>query len=289
MKQVIGVDIGGTYIKAGIVSEKGNLIKSVQISTEAGKGEKIVLENIFNAINLVFNKDISAIGVGCPGMINLKRGVVVKSPNLPFKNLHLKKIIKNKFCLPVFLDNDARCFALAESLYGAGKKHKTVVGLTIGTGLGGGIVIDKEIYRGKGSAGEIGHMMINFNGPKCSCGSYGCLEEYVSARAIMRNAKGLIAKNPLDLSILAKNGNKKAIKVFKEAGTYLGIGISNIINSLDPEIIVVGGKIANSWPLFRKKMEEEIKRRAVIMPCRVVRKKLSEPGIIGAAAVCLKG
>src|SRR3989338_3878190 len=269
MEQVIGVDIGGTKIKAGLVSNN-KAAKKIVINTQANKGKKAVIKNFLLSIEKLFNKDIIAVCVGCPGPINPETGVIERTPNLPLKGVNLKKIIRQKFRKPVFIDNDANCFALAEAVLGRGKKYSNVVGLTIGTGFGSGIIISKKIYHGKCFTAEIGHTTINFNGPKARCGNNGCLESYVSVRGILSRASGLYAHDQKELFELAEKGSKKAIKIWEETGFYLGIGCANIINTLNPDIIIIGGKISGAWRFFNNKMKETAKKRA-LFSCKIVK------------------
>lgn len=280
MKSIIGVDIGGTTIKAGAVS-KSRVIKKVKLETEANKGKSRVINNIISSIERLMNEEITAICIGCPGPLNYKTGLIGKTPNLPLQGVNLKKIIENKFKKKVYIDNDANCFALAEAVLGAGRKYNYVVGLTLGTGFGSGLVINRGIYHGKCFATEIGHATINFNGPKSKCGNDGCLESYVSTRGILSRTKGLDIKRLEELSNLASSGNKKALAVWKETGFYLGIGVANVINILNPDIIVIGGQIANAWPFFSKEMRETVKKRA-LFDCKIVKSKLRDAGILGA-------
>jgi glucokinase len=279
MEQVLGIDIGGTTIKAGLVSSSGKIISKLNIPT--GTGFDNILKNICSVINH-FNKKYNAIGIGIPGVVD--KGVVKYSPNLPFKNFYIKKILEKKFNKPVFVDNDANCFVLGEALYGAGKGNYCVVGLTLGTGIGGGIVINKKIFHGKGGASEPGHITINFNGPLSRCGNKGCLETYVSKRGIIKESKNI---DPRELFILARKGNKKAVKIWNKIGFYLGLGITNIANVLDPNIVVIGGNIANAWLFFSPSMKETIKKHAFIKGTKVVKSKLGEnAAILGAASLC---
>ena len=183
------------------------------------------------------------------------------------------------------MENDVNCFTLGEALVGAGKGAETVLGITLGTGVGGGIVIDGRIYRGAfGAAGELGHMTIKFDGPRCSCSSFGCLEEYCSERFFLKKG-GLPQKFYDD----AEKGDKKALKIYNEYGKYLGIGLANVINLLDPEVIVIGGGIANAYKLFVKEMEKEIRKR-VISPVSkkyVKIKKAALNGLGGAVGAAL--
>jgi len=278
----IGIDLGGTNIKAALVTKKGRIIKDYETATEAEKGAKIVINNIISAINKVKSGKVLGIGIGSPGPMDYKNGIITNPVNLPFRNVPLKKIIEKEFSLPVFLDNDANCFALGEAIFGAGKKYQNVVGITLGTGVGGGIIINKKIYHGRGNAAELGHMTIKFDGLKARSHNHGDIEEYVSARGVRRIFGG---SNPYLIYKLALKGNKKAIKKFKEMGYYLGIGLANIIYAFDPDIIVVGGKISNSWKFFSKAMYKTVKERYFAAPCPIVKSKLKDAGILGAAAL----
>lgn len=285
MKYTIGVDLGGTNIRAGLVLNN-KIIKKVEVKTEPNKGKNIVIKNLINAINSVITKDVVGIGIGSPGPLDYRKGLIIMTKNIPFKKVNLKKILEKKFKVPVLIDNDANCFTLGEALYGSGKKHNCVIGLTIGTGVGGGIVINKKILHGRLNAGELGHMTIKFDGTKSKCGNIGCLEEYVSARGIMRLAKGLKAKTPLDVYNLALNGNKKAISVFKKMGFYLGAGLTNFVNIFDPDVIIIGGKISNAWGFFSKSMKDTVKKRSCVNKNPIiVKSRLKHAAILGASSL----
>jgi glucokinase len=270
MKYAVGVDIGGTEIKAALVKGK-QVIKRFSVDTEAGKGSKVVFSNIVKAIKGVWSKDTKGIGVGCAGFVDSSRGVVLDSPNLPFRNFNLKKKINAVFRVRVAVENDANCFALA-----AAKGRKNVIGLTLGTGIGSGIIINGMIYNGRRIAGEIGHLVINFKGPKCACGGRGCIESYIGGNSIKKR----YGKSLEEFYQLALRGNKRGLQVFKEYGKYLGIGCINIMNSFDPEIIVVGGKASKAWRFFSKEMNKEIK--TAIAKCPIVKSNLADAGIMGS-------
>jgi len=286
MQNIMGIDLGGTNIKTALISLNGKIIKKYETSTEAKKGTKAVINNIISSIKRIQKGKIVGIGIGSPGPLNYKTGVITNPVNLPFKNFPLKNIIEKKLKLKTFLDNDANCFALAEAMFGSGKYYENVVGITLGTGLGGGIIINKKIYHGRHNAAELGHMTINYDGPKSRCGNNGCIETHVAARGITRiyDKKSV----PYLIQKLAFKGNKKAIKTYEKMGYYLGIGLTNIIYALDPDIIVVGGKISNSWKFFNKSMNKAIKERYFTKPCRIVKSNLKEAGILGAAALVLE-
>ena len=286
MRHIIGVDLGGTNIKTALVAPEGKIIKKYEISTQAKKGTKTIINNIISSIKHVQQGKITGIGIGSPGPLDYKKGVATNPVNLPFKNTPLRRIIQNKFELPTYLDNDANCLALAEAVFGQGKKYENVIGITLGTGLGGGIVINKKIYHGRTNAAELGHMTINYDGPKSRCGNNGCIETHVAARGIISiyNKKS----NPYLIYKLALQGDKKAIETYKKMGYYLGIGLANIICALDPDIIIIGGKISNSWKFFSKTMNDIVKKRYFAKPCPIVKSKLKEAGILGAAALVLE-
>lgn len=288
MKYVIGVDVGGTSIRSGLVTLGGKIISRVKIKTETKKGQKTVINNIVKAIKPFLENDVTVIGLGVPGIIDIKKGIVNHSPNMPLKNTNLGKIIEKRIGKAVRVENDANCFTLAETRYGAAQNKRNVIGLTIGTGIGSGLIIKGELYHGKGSGAELGHMTINYKGPNARCGNHGCIESYVSIRGILSRAKGLSIKDPKELFDFAEQGNKKAIKVWKETGFYLGVAIANFVNIFDPDVIVIGGNISNAWKYFHKEMMSAIKDRSLIKDFKVVKSKLGDDaGILGAASLCL--
>lgn len=282
----MGLDLGGTSIKAGLVSSKGKIIRKCEVPTEAKKGTKKVISNIVSAINAVKEGKILGIGIGSPGPMDHNKGIITRPANLPFRNLPLRKIIQNKFRVKTYLDNDANCFTLAESLFGKCRKHQNVVGITLGTGFGGGFVINKKIYHGRNNAAELGHMTIKFDGIKTKSGNNGGMEEYAASRGVKRLYNN---KDPHEIYRLALKGNKKAIRAFEMQGFYLGVELTNLIYAFDPDVIVIGGKISNSWKFFSKEMNKEIKKRYFGKPCPVVKSKLKDAGILGAAALVLEG
>ena len=190
MQNIIGVDLGGTNIKTALITSKGKIIKKYETSTQANKGSKTVVNNIIDSIEKIKSGKIAGIGIGSPGPLNYKTGTITNPVNLPFRNTPLRKIIQNKFKLKTFLDNDANCFALDEAVFGQGKKYENVVGITLGTGFGGGLVINKKVYHGRNNAAELGHMTINYDGPKSRCKNHGCIETHVAARGIKRIFSG---------------------------------------------------------------------------------------------------
>ena len=285
MQNIIGIDLGGTNIKAGLVSPSGKMIKKCEIPAEARKGTKTVINNIISSINNVKTGKISGIGVGSPGPMDIKKGVIANPVNLPFRNTPLRQIIQDRFKIKTYLDNDANCFALGEAIFGSGKKYENIVGITLGTGIGGGVIINKKIYHGRSNAAELGHMTIKFDGIKARSGNNGDIEEYAAARGITRIYDG--KNNPYSIYKLAMKGNTKAKRAFETMGHYLGIELANLLYAFDPDIIVIGGKISNSWRFFSKSMNETIRKRYFAKPCPVVKSKLKDAGILGAAALVM--
>ena len=282
MANIIGIDLGGTNIKAGLVDSKGKLIKRYEMPTEAEKGAKQVISNIIFSVEKVKSGRVGGIGIGSPGPMDYKKGVITAPVNLPFRNVHLKKLIQGKFRIKTMLDNDAKCFTLGESVFGSGKKYKNVVGITLGTGIGGGLVIKRKIYHGRGNATELGHTTIKYDGMRAKSNNDGDLEEHIAARGITRIFG---SKDPHEIYDLALNGSKKAKRTFEKMGSYLGIGLANIMYSFDPDIIIIGGKISNSWRFFSKSMNQEIKKRYFSKPCPIIRSRLKDAGVLGAAAL----
>lgn len=286
MANIIGIDLGGTSIKTGLVSSTGKIIKKYEMPTEAKKGAKRVIKNIISAVNEVKSGKIAGIGIGSPGPMDYKKGIIINPVNLPFRNISLKNIIQNKFKIKTYLDNDANCFALGEAVFGSGKKYENIIGITLGTGLGGGFVTNKRIFHGRSNAAELGHMTIKFDGIKARSGNDGDIEEYAAARGITRLYDG--KNNPYSIYQLAMKGDKKAKKAFEKMGNYLGAELANLLYAFDPDIIVVGGKISNSWNFFSKSMNETIRKRYFAKPCPVAKSNLKDAGILGAAALALE-
>ncbi len=289
---IIGIDLGGTKIAGALVTPSGKILMDVHIPTEAKKGKKAVISNIKKAIDTLVKSHkvkLKAIGIGAPGPILYEKGIVVEAPNLPgWKNVNLKKILEKDFRVPVFVDNDANCAALAEAWFGAGKFAKHFLYLTVSTGIGGGIIIDKKIYRGiSGSAGEFGHMTIVADGPRCNCGINGHLEALASGTAIKR----VTGMDAIGAHLAAHQGDKKAKAALKDAAHYLAIGLANLINIFNPELIVVGGGLSNMWQDLILPAKKEFRQYSLTLPAKsvkIVRAKLkSNAGVLGAAALCL--
>jgi glucokinase len=289
MKKYIGVDIGGTKIHASLIDEKGRIVREIIIRTEASRGRKKVIQNIFSAIESLFSKQVRGIGIGSPGPIDIRKGKILNTPNLPLKNFDLRRAVQKKFRVKTALDNDAKCFVLGEAVYGSGRGKKIVAGLTMGTGIGGGLVLDGKIYHGRGRASEFGHMPINFEGNVGKCGHRGCLESYIGKFAIRKYASRIGIGNPYDLFIAAKKGNKKARKIWRDVGFYLGIGVAYLANIFDPDIIVIGGNVSGAWQFFEKEMKKTVREKSIVGLPRIVKSGLgSKAAILGAARLVME-
>jgi len=274
--QTIGIDIGASKI-GFVLLENSQVIKTTKkIATPSSKEKLLALlkENINQMISGLAKPKVQGIGIGVPGPLNNKGDLILNPPNLKYlSQCPLAKIIEKELKLKTTMENDSNCFTLAEALLGAGQGFKTVFGITLGSGVGGGIVIGGKIYQGSfSSTSEVGHMIINFDGPACSCGSHGCLEEYCSKRFFLKHGT------------TPQKANKS---LYQEYGKYLGIGLANIINLLDPEVIVVGGGISKSLSLFLKQARQEALRLTlspISRKCVKIKKaKLGEfSGAIGA-------
>lgn len=309
---VIGVDLGGTNLRTAILNPDGNILDRHKEATHAADGwEKVVarlIENIKRQSESAVRQgfDVAAVGVGAPGVIQADKGVVVKSPNFPdWNNLPLKVQLEKTLGIPVFLENDANAAALGEQWRGAGRGITSMILLTLGTGVGGGIILDNKIWHGAdGMAGEIGHMTLVPDGRPCTCGNTGCLEMYSSARGIVQSYREAQAKTsgrvPDQMEQISSEqvyeaagaGNEIALRVMKDMGRMLGIGIASLINIFNPERIVVGGGVTAAWPLFIGATREEIIKRAFEVPAKrteIVPSELGDDaGLVGAAAVALE-
>ena len=275
-KAFVGFDVGGTNIEAGLVSEQGKILALFSHPAQTNKGKKQIAQNTIKVLEKLLTPDIKCLGI-C---------LAWPSPaNMPLTISEIKKIISQKYKCPVFFENDANLFTLTEALRGQGKKHKTVVGVTLGTGVGCGVVDNKKIFNGRGEASEFGHVSLNFDGPKCVCGNKGCFEEYAGSRALKRLAKKykLTAKNGQELYNLARQGNKKALKLWQEFGKYLGIGLTSITNAYDPDVIILGGQISKAYKYFDKAMKQEIKTKALLKPPIIKVSKFKNAAIEAAA------
>lgn len=262
MKFYAGIDLGGTFIKCGIVDESGNIVCKDKVPT--GR-ERNYLEIAADMASLALKTakradvEISAVGIGSPGTVDSEHGVIVYSNNIRWDNIPLGEKLQNILHKPVFVTNDANAAALGESVCGAGKDYRSLILITLGTGIGGGIILDGKLYEGYRSAGaEIGHQVIRLSGEKCTCGRRGCFEAYASATALIRQTKRAMKRHPqskmweiCDLSQVdgqtifqaVRQGDDTAKAVLEKYIEYLAAGITNLANAFRPEIILLGGGI----------------------------------------------
>jgi glucokinase len=288
----IGVDLGGTNLRIAAVDESGALVEKVTTGTQVKRGRDAVIDDMVAAIRALTSKfqgksKLLGVGIGVPGIIDKYTGMVRESPNLPgWSDYPVRDVIEQKLQTPIFLENDANVAALGENWLGAAKGNDDVCMITLGTGVGGGLVLRQRVWHGMtGMAGEIGHMTVDPNGPRCGCGSFGCLEAYASATAVVRMAREAIAGGQADqlkrtasddaefsarsVFNLALQGDGPARQIFAKVGWALGIGLANLINLLNLRMYVIGGGVSAGWQAFAPTMFEEVFRRCFVYAATV--------------------
>jgi glucokinase len=307
MPETVGVDLGGTKILVGVVGEDRKVLYEDQEQV-AGQGQDELLETLEREVReaLEARPDVAAVGLGIPCTIDRERGVAISAVNLPIHNVPIRDRMRERLGIPVYVDNDANVAALAEHRFGAAKGTTDAVMLTIGTGIGGGVIIDGEVYRGAtGAASEPGHMVIDFDGPPCqgNCPNHGCLETFASGTALGREGREAAEANPESAlgSVLAEggvidgkavtdaanDGDPVAVAVVEEAGRRLGAGLSGLANIFEPEVIVIGGGVTKViGELMVAPAREELRARALPpmnkTPVRMAELG-TEAGMVGAA------
>jgi glucokinase len=308
---VFAADLGGTHLRAALVDAEGKIhFRQKQATPQAEKPDEIV-----RALVLALREceeqcaaaeGVRAVSVVVPGTVNVEEGIVVKAPNVPaLDGFRLVAALESELKRPAILENDANAAAVGEVWQGAGRGMRTIVCVTLGTGVGGGIILDGKLWRGAdGSAAEIGHMGVDpFGGVACTCGSRGCLEVYASATAIVRMTREARPRYPDSLLHTSEDltsekiyragleGDELALEVFRRMGVYLGIGLANLINIINPEMIVIGGGVVNGWDLFAKHMLHQVAERAFPLPAAsvmIVRAECGDDaGLLGAARLAL--
>lgn len=303
----LGIDVGGTAIKLGLLAEDDRLVAEHEIATPLDRSPRDAVARIAGAVEaLDAQQPIAAVGVGCAGLIDMQRGVVLLSPNLPaWRDLPLGPWLEEDLGQPVAVLNDANAFALAETRVGAGRGQSPVVALTIGTGIGGAVLYEGQFAAGRhGFSGEVGHMSIAWDGPRCSCGNRGCLELYVGRRPIetaYRTASAgsadqagnaaadgrWAAVTPRLIAAAAARGDPLARQVYARAGEQLGTALANLQNLIDPARFVIGGGIAQAGDLLLAPARATLAARAMAGPARVATVCQAtlgtRAGIIGAA------
>lgn len=310
-KYAVGVDLGGTNIKFGIVSQKGKILEKVSLNSKAEGGPEKVVKQIKAGIKEILagnRKKIRGIGIGAPGVVSTKKGTVENPPNFPgWTKVNLGNIIKKEFDIDCYVENDANAAAIGEMIFGAGKKYNSFVMITLGTGVGGGIILNRKLYRGEiGAAGEVGHITINYNGPRCNCGSYGCIEAYVGNNYLISKVKSDLINSPNqkilelvnnDLNLLtplilqkaAEDGDTFSKIIISEMGEQIGSALASVSNLLDVSTFIIGGGVSGfGKPLFFAinkslvaRVITSLRNRVKVLPAKLK----NEAGIKGASAL----
>ena len=305
-----GVDFGGTNIQLGLVTRQGRVVAQKTLLTRAHADPAAFVEGVASTLRVLAHAKgarLRGVGVGAPGLIDVRRGVIAQLVNVPgrWRGVRLGALMGRRLGCPCSIDNDVNAVALGEWSFGAGRGTEHSVYVTLGTGVGGGLVVNSRLVRGAiGSAGEIGHTSIALAGPLCACGRRGCLEAFVSTRAILRRARRAIRGGAAVLRSLveghgtltpevvaraAASGDRAARQIWHEVGVSLGRGLANVINLLNPQRIVIGGGVAKAWRFFAPSLHATLNLYAFDAPLkavRVVRAQLGDrAGIIGGACL----
>ncbi|MEI8349136.1 MAG: ROK family protein [Candidatus Omnitrophota bacterium] len=298
MKAFLGIDWGGTYIKAGVVDSNGKILKKTVYASEKLKCKQAFLSTIKSLLDSFKAFDIKAVGVGAPGIIDVKSGFIYYLPNIPgWEKYPLKSALQNKIKLPVFLDNDANVFALAQARLGVGRGNSRMIFLTLGTGLGGAIILNGKILEGQTSALELGHVPIELEGRLCGCGGRGCIETCTGSNHLLNRYRELkkeqrSCKEVKEIFEAALKGEKEAIQVWQEFSHALGKFLAGMINIFNPEVIILGGGVSGAFSFFKPLLWKEIKQQAMwpqIKGLKLVKADLKDSGIIGAALLAQQG
>jgi glucokinase len=313
---LLGVDLGGSHVTAALIDQSGRILQRRRAPTLVESGPDAIIKGIVDLLREVISasgvtkRELCGIGLGIPGLIDSTLGLSVFSPNLLWRNVQVVRPIEREFNLPTFIDNDVRCATLGEAWYGAGRGVSSLICITIGTGIGSGIMVDGQLLRGATeSAGEIGHMTIEKDGPVCNCGNRGCLEALASGPAIARRAQEAVKNgvqtvmlsmvagqvDQIDAGVVtqaARQGDPAAWEIVELTAIYLGIGIANFINLINPELVIIGGGVAQAGELLLAPMRRVVGQRAMKVQAaaaRIVPARLGEDaGVIGAGALVLE-
>jgi glucokinase len=307
----IGIDLGGTNIKGGLVTGEGQVVEAKDTPTEVDGGVEHVLSRMAGVIRYLIQSagkiPVRGAGIGCPGQINVKKGIYYEGPNFPrWNNVPIVFELEKRVGIPIVIDNDANLAALGEYAFGGGKGVTEMILITLGTGVGGGLILNGQLYHGiTDAAGEVGHTSINLTGPTCACGRNGCLEAYVGTRGILQRLKGKLDKGektslssipfetltPKDIGMAGAQGDPVAVAVLREIGGFLGFGVANLANMLNIQKIVIGGGIADAGDLILKPAQEVLNREALKVvreSCTVVKAELGNAaGLVGAARAAM--
>lgn len=313
-KRVIGIDVGGTNLRGALVDQNGEISRREKIPSEAHVGIEEVVKNLLSLIKRLSEGESPAgVGFGIPAILDSKNGVITQAPNIyKAENYPIREVLERELGQKtrIVIENDANCAAVGEWWLGAGRDVDSLVMLTLGTGVGSGIILGGRLWRGAyGMGGEIGHTTIYPDGAKCNCGNYGCLEIYASASGIRRMVREVLQDSrantvlredikgvdpdsiPEVVSKAALAGDEASLRIWDEFGKALGIGIANVVNILNVEMIVIGGGVSQGWDMFIDRARSELKKRALKAPAervRITRSVLGDDGgIMGAAWLVL--
>lgn len=292
-----GVDVGGTFTKTALMDERCRIVHKGKISSRGFSSKPLFLKSIREDFSDTLTRTgislplVKGIGIGLPGPVDSDRGVVLSLTNIKgWDDFPLVRYMKSSFKVPIFIENDANCMALAEVRMGAAKGARYALCLTLGTGVGGGIIFDDEIYRGPYFlGGEVGHIPLSLAGPECGCGGIACLERYVGNRELSSRVKKAFGR---DISLeeagrLARRGDRKALKIWEDAGERIGLAVSGIVNVFNPEVIVVGGGVAQAGDVLIKPIRRTVERHAMKQLKKRIRIKRAllggDAGVLGAA------
>lgn len=305
----IGIDLGGTKILTALVERaNGSVIKFVKKKTKKDKGSKKIIKKLIESIEeLLEDIDVSSIysiGIGSAGQIDREKGIIIGAPNLECYNLNIKEILSERFNLPVFLGNDVEAAALGEKKFGAGKNCTDFVCIFVGTGIGSSIIKNNHIMAGAtGTAGELGHIIVDLNGRPCACGAHGCLEAYASRSAIETRIEGALKKGrkscisdfleegkSITSKMIQKSVEKEddlVIQCLTEASEYLSGGIASVINLINPELVILGGGLINAVDFFYQQTIKKARAKSLPVPAEKIKFKKAElgdfSGVVGAA------
>lgn len=306
---VVGIDLGGTNIKAGLFDTGGSLLKKISLPTQGSEGPEAVISRLGQAVaELQQDRAVGTllgVGIGAPGSHDLSSGRVISWDNLGWRDVPLRAILEKRLKVPIYLDNDANAAALGEFWQGAGRGVRHMIMVTIGTGIGGGLILDGKLYRGAGgNAAEIGHMIIDPAGPQCNCGTAGHLEALTSAPWLVAKARqGLQQGTASSLANIADleakhifaaagQGDPLAVRLVEDNAHYLGMGIANLVNIFNPELVVLGGGVAAAGDLLLVPVRRQVASLALKVPAqqvRIVPAQLGNwAGSYGAAALVLQ-
>ena len=311
MEYSIGIDLGGTKVLSALINkETGEVVSSVKKKTKKDKGPNKILEKIIESIqelideNKIDKSHIESIGIGAAGQVDRENGILLAAPNLDCFNVPLKKIIEENFSIPTFVGNDVEIATLGEIKFGAGKGYKNLVCVFVGTGVGSGIVRNGELYQGAtGTAGEIGHIVVDYGGRQCGCGAMGCLEAYASRSAIEKRITGALKKGrnsvildyledgkPISSGMIKKSLEQQdelVTQALDEASEYLSAGLASVINFINPELIILGGGLIDAIDYFYDKTTIKAHVKALPTPASKIEFKKAQlgdfSGVIGAA------